>query len=197
MRIEILVFDGFDELDAFGPFEVLSTPGIDVALVTHDQPRRVTTQRGLELQVKEVLGDPDGIVVVGGGWQNRAPQGAWAEYQRGDLTRVLVEHSATTDWVASVCTGAMLLATAGLLEGREATTNRNAFDDLRPFVRAVLPERVVDAGNRITAGGLSAGLDLGLALLARVKGDEAAHARAAGIEYEPQGRIWRSERPPR
>lgn len=192
VRIEIVLFDGFDELDVFGPFEVLSTPGIDVALVTYDQPRVVTSQRGVELRIGQTLGRPDGIVVPGGGWLSRGPRGAWAEAERGDLAAALVARQDDAEWIASVCSGAMLLAVAGLLEGRDATTNRAVFDELRPHVRAVLPERVVDAGDRITAGGLTAGLDLGLALIDRILGPEAAAERAAGIEYVPQGRVHRT-----
>ena len=195
MRIEIVMFEGFDELDALGPFEVLSTPGIDVELVTVDGPRVVTSQRGLRLEIGTRLGSPEGIVVPGGGWLNRAPEGAWAQAERGDLGRVLQARADSAGWIASVCSGAMLLATAGLLRGREATTNRNVFADLEPYVAAVLDERVVDAGDRITAGGLTAGLDLGLALIERHLGTAAADRRAAQLEYRRQGRVWRSPLP--
>jgi transcriptional regulator GlxA family with amidase domain len=128
--------------------------------------------------------------VPGGGWNNHAPEGSWAEAQRGELPRALQERADGTRWIASVCTGAMLLATAGLLDGRYATTNRNAFDELRPHVLDVVAERVVDHGDRITAGGLTAGLDLGIWIIERELGTAAADERCNGMEYQRQGRVW-------
>ena len=189
MRIEIVVFDGFDELDAFGPFEVLSG-GFDVELVALDRPGPVTTSRGVQLVTRSALSRPDAVVVPGGGWLDRAREGSWAQAQRGALPAALAELAPGLAWVAAVCTGAMLLASAGLLTDRYATTNRNAFDELRPHVRDVLDERVVQDGNRITAGGLSAGLDLGLWITERHLGTAAADRAAAGIEYHRQGRVW-------
>jgi transcriptional regulator GlxA family with amidase domain len=190
MRIEIVLFDGFDEIDAFGPFEVLAGADLDVSVVVHGRPRTVVSQRGLRLDVLESLGHPDGIVVPGGGWLNHAQAGSWAEVQRGDLPAALRERAADSSWVASVCTGAMILAATGLLEGRYATTNRNAFEELRPYVLDVLNERVVDHGDRVTAGGLTAGLDLGLHLVERTLGEARAIQRAEEIEYQRQGRTW-------
>src|SRR5262249_35243599 len=157
---EIVVFDGFDEIDVFGPFEVLSSAGFDVALAAVERPGAVVSMRGVSLDVSAVLGEADGIVVPGGGWLNHADEGSWAQAQRGTLGNRLAELSPR--WLASVCTGSMLLATAGLLKDRYATTNRNAFGELAPYVAEVIDERVVDHGDRITAGGLTAGLDLGL-----------------------------------
>ena len=190
MRIEIIVFDGFDELDAFGPFEVLAQTELDIALVTVDRPRSIVSQLGLQLNISESLGEPDAIIVPGGGWLNRAEQGSWAEVQRGELPAALRTHADRTQWIASVCTGALVLAESGLLHGRFATTNRNAFDELRPFVRDVLSERVVEDGRRITAGGLTAGIDLGLWIIERTLGTARADQRAAEIEYQRHGRTW-------
>jgi transcriptional regulator GlxA family with amidase domain len=192
MRIEILVYDGFDEIDAFGPFEVLSNAGFEVELVAVEQPGTVTSMRGVRLLPETCLGTPDGIVVPGGGWLNRAPEGSWAQAQRGVLPARLATVATSAQWVASVCTGSMLLATAGLLEGRYATTNRNAFDNLTPYVREVIDERVVDDGDIITAGGLTAGLDLGLWITERYSGTAVADRVARSIEYLRQGRVWRA-----
>jgi transcriptional regulator GlxA family with amidase domain len=195
MKIEIVVFDGFDEIDAFGPFEVLSSAGFDVALVGVDKPGVVVSQRGVRLDVGAALGTPDGVVVPGGGWLDRAPEGSWAQAQRGTLAARLVAAAASARWLASVCTGGMLLASAGLLEGRYATTNRNAVDELRPLVGTVIDERVVDDGDRITAAALTAGLDLGLWITERELGTEAADRVSASLEYPRNGRVWRA--PPR
>ncbi|HEX6354953.1 DJ-1/PfpI family protein [Actinophytocola sp.] len=183
MRIEIVAFDGFDELDVFGPFEVLSLAGLEVALVAVERPGIVTGQGGARLQVSEVLGRADGVVVPGGGWLNRSAVGAWAEARRGVLPARLAELAPSTRWMASVCTGALLLAAAGLLTHRRATTNRGAFEELRAHDVTVLDQRVVDDGDRVTAGALSAGLDLGLRLTERELGAATAARVAAAIEY--------------
>jgi transcriptional regulator GlxA family with amidase domain len=190
MRIEIVLFDGFDEIDVFGPFEVLSSAGFRVDLVAVEHPGVVVSMRGVSLNVSAVLGEPDGVVVPGGGWLDRATEGSWAQAQRGTLLNRLVEIAPNTQWLASVCTGSMLLATAGLLTGRYATTNRNAFDELAPHVAEVIDERVVDDGDRITAGGLTAGLDLGLWIAERELGSNVADRVSRSIEYTRQGRIW-------
>lgn len=189
MRIEILLFDGFDEIDALGPFEVLSG-AFEVELVTLDRPGMVTTRRGLQVTTRSALGRPDGVIVPGGGWLDHAPEGSWAQGQRGRLPTALADLAPRLLWVASVCTGSLLLASAGLLTDRYATTNRNAFAELRPHVRDVLDERVVQDRDRITAGGLTAGLDLALWLTERHHGTAAADRAAAGIEYQRQGRVW-------
>ncbi|MFI5924868.1 DJ-1/PfpI family protein [Micromonospora sp. NPDC051543] len=183
MRIDIVVFDGFDELDVFGPFEVLSVAGLDVRLVAVERPGPVTSMRGVELRVPDVLGPADGVIVPGGGWLNRAAEGAWAQAQRGELPARLSALAPSTRWMASVCTGALLLAAAGLLTGRRATTNRNAYDELRGYDVTVLDERVVDDGDRVTAGALTAGLDLGLWLTERELGGGMADGVATAIEY--------------
>jgi hypothetical protein len=132
--------------------------------------------------------------VPGGGWLDGAPEGAWAQVQRGELPKRLVEVAASARWVGSVCTGALLLAASGLLDGRYATTNRNAVGELEPYVKAVVTERVVDDGDRVTAGGLTAGIDLGLWITERELGTAKADEVAATIEYERQGRVWRAPR---
>lgn len=185
MRIEIVVFDGFDELDVFGPFEVLSIAGFDVGLVTVERPGPVSSMRGVQLQVGEVLGRPDGVIVPGGGWLDRATEGAWAQAQRGVLPAKLSALAPSTRWMASVCTGALLLAAAGLLTARRATTNRNAHEELRAHDVTVLDQRVVDDGDRVTAGAITAGLDLGLWLTERELGAASAGRVAEIIEYAP------------
>ena len=194
MRIEIVIFDGFDELDAFGPFEVLSSAGFDVELVAVRGAGPVRSMRGVQLDVRSALGRPDGVIVVGGGWLNRAEEGAWAQAQTGVLLERLADVAGSARWMASVCTGGMLLAVAGLLTGRNATTNRNAYDELRAYGVNVIEERVVDDGDRVTAGALSAGLDLGLWLTERELGPERATAVAATIDFSLRSPAWK--RPP-
>ncbi|MEV4211979.1 DJ-1/PfpI family protein [Micromonospora sp. NPDC049662] len=183
MRIQIVVFDGFDELDVFGPFEVLAMAGFAVELVAVERPGPVRSMRGVTLHVPTVLGPADGIVVPGGGWLNRAAAGSWAQAQHGVLPARLAALAPATRWLASVCTGSLLLAAAGLLTGRRATTNRNAYEELRAYGVTVLDERVVDDGDRITAGALSAGLDLALWITEREVDVATADRVAATIEY--------------
>jgi transcriptional regulator GlxA family with amidase domain len=195
MRIEIPVFDGVDEIDVFGPFEVLAGTGFEVELVGVEAPGRIATQRGVRLETVTALGHPDAVIVPGGGWLSRAPEGAHAQAQRGILPSTLAALAPSLDFIASVCTGSMLLAAAGLLHHRHATTNRNVHDELREQGVEVVDERVVDDGDIITAGGLTAGIDLGLWIVERELGTAAADRRARSIEYERQGRVWRA--PPR
>ncbi|MCW6007408.1 DJ-1/PfpI family protein [Micromonospora sp. CPCC 205371] len=183
MRIEIVLFDGFDELDVFGPFEVLSMAGFDVELVAVERAGPVISMRGVQWRVAAVLGGPEGVVVRGGGWLNRAAAGAWAQASHGLLPARLAALAPSARWMASVCTGGMLLAAAGLLAGRRATTNRNAYGELAAYGVTVVDERVVDDGDRITAGALTAGLDLGLWITERELGAATANRVAATIEY--------------
>lgn len=194
MRAEFVVFDGFDEIDVFGPFETLASGGFEVALVGVERAGRVVSMRGVRLDVEAVLGQPEVLVVPGGGWLNHAPEGSWAQAQRRTLPDRLAELAPTTRIVASVCTGSLLLAAAGLLEGRHATTNRNAFEELRGYGVEVVDERVVDDGLIITAGGLTAGLDLGLWIVERELGTAVADRVCRSIEYVRHGRVWRSSR---
>jgi transcriptional regulator GlxA family with amidase domain len=194
MRIEILVFEGFDEIDVFGPFEVLSSAGFEVELVALE-PGNLHSMRGVRLHVAGTLARPEALVVPGGGWLNRAPEGAWTQVQRGVLPVALADVATSARWMASVCSGAMLLAAAGLLAGRYATTNRGAYDDLRPHVLEVVEERVVDDGDIITSGSLTSGLDLGLWITERELGSAVADRVARSLEYPRQGRVWHA--PPR
>ena len=192
LRIQIAVFDGFDEIDVFAPYEMLSGPDVTVELATVGEPRTLRSMRGVAIAADSRLESCDGIIVPGGGWGNRAEAGAWAEVQRGDLTARLAELAPTLPWLASVCSGGMIVASAGLLADRPATTNPGCYDELRPLVGEVIDERVVDDGDRISAGALFCGADLGLWLLEREFGTAAADRAATIKAYARQGRVWRS-----
>jgi transcriptional regulator GlxA family with amidase domain len=192
MRIEIPLFDGFDELDAVGPFEVLtnavSLAGADwdVALVGAHGPGEVRGSHGLRVAVSEGLGSPDALVVPGGRWSSRSG-GVWREVQEGTLPARLRELAPSLDWVASVCTGAMLLAAASLTDGRPATTHQAAIEDLRASGAIILDgARVVDDGDLLTAAGVTSGIDLALHLVERHWGADGAAAVAAMIEHPRQ-----------
>ena len=184
MRIEILLFDGFDDLDAFGPFEVLTNGGLDTRLVTLEPCDAVTTSHGARVIPDGVLGAPDLVLVPGGGWNDGNPAGARAEAERGALPAALARRHATGGRVGSVCTGAMLLASAGLLAGRPATTHHSALEDLRAAGADVREgERFVDDGDIVTAAGVTSGIDLALHLVAQAHGEAAADAAAREIEW--------------
>ncbi|MFB6270753.1 MAG: DJ-1/PfpI family protein [Halobacterium sp.] len=190
MDVAILLYEGFDELDAVAPYEVFRTAAafgadVDAGLQTLVPSEQVTASHGLRVEPDDVLiGTPDFVVVPGGGWNDRAEAGTWAEVQDGQLPERLATLHEGGATVASVCTGAMLLAEAGLLDGRPATTHESAKDDLREYDVDVRDDRYVDDGTILTAGGVTAGIDLALHVLGRECSPEVAERVAEEIEYE-------------
>ena len=189
MRIEIAVFDGFDEMDAIAPYEVLRTAAalgapIEAELVGAHGAATVTASHGLRLVVDRGPSEaPDVLLVPGGGWFHGA--GVRDEIERGDLPRAMAAAHEAGSIVGSVCTGAMLLAAAGLVEGRRATTHHEAIEDLRAAgARIVDGARFVDDGDIVSAGGVTSGLDLALHLVERIAGLSIADRVASEIEYE-------------
>ena len=190
MDIDILLFDGFDELDAVGPYEVLTSARdlgapFDVALAGVDGDGVVTAAHGMRLLPDRTAGSrtPDLVVVPGGGWNTRGPLGARAQVERGVLPARLSEWHASGIAVATVCTGALIAGSAGLLDGRPATTHHANLDDLAGMGAHVVEGRVVDDGDVLSAGGVTSGLDLALHLVAREAGEDLAARVAADIEY--------------
>lgn len=199
MNVQIVLFDGFDELDAIAPHEIWQMarelkPDLEVQLVTSDGKKDLTASNGLRVQAQGQLGarKPDIVVVPGGGWMTRSAAGAWAEAQRGTLPGKLAQLHRDGVTMASVCTGAFLLAAAGLLKNRPATTNHGAWDELAATGAQVVRARVVDDGNVITAGGITCGIDLTLWLVERFIHSQAAHELEDRLEYERRGTVWRS-----
>jgi transcriptional regulator GlxA family with amidase domain len=186
-RIEILMFNGFDELDVVAPFEIFVSTGFHVELVTLGRSTKVLGAHGMGVIPTAELGaQPDLLVVPGGRWSSRSGEGARAEVSRGVIPAAIAERHAAGCCIAGVCTGAMLLAASGILGGRPAVTHRSALEDLRAFGVEVRPEaRVVDDGDVITAGGVTSGIDLALHIVARERGRDAAQAEAARIELPP------------
>lgn len=199
MRIDIVLFPGFDELDALAPFEVLQNAvplGVDfqVRLVSSSGAGEVVGAHTLRVYAEASLRDeprPELIVVPGGGWNDRSEKGARAEVERGDIPAYLAELHQTGTTVAAVCTGAMLVAAAGLLRGRPAITHHSAMEDLRAMGAEVIHERVVDHGEVITAGGVTSDLDLALWLVERFASKDMAEEVARRMEYRRVGRVWR------
>ena len=184
MEIEILFYDGFDELDVFGPFEVLTGAGIPTRLVTAEPCAEVVSAGGARVVPHGVVGDPDLVLVPGGNWSSRAPQGAWAEAQRGAIGAAMKARHEAGRRLGSICTGAMILAHAGLLKGRRAITHHTAIDELEAYGADVRHgERFVDDGDIVTAAGVTSGIDLALWLVERERGAAAAAAQADEIEW--------------
>jgi transcriptional regulator GlxA family with amidase domain len=195
----ILLFDGFDELDALAPYEVLrraeeAGAPFSVSLVSREGAREVTAFYGARVQAEAALtleARPDILIVPGGGWNHRGPHGARVEVERGAAPRLIAQLHAAGTIMAGVCTGAMLLAAAGLTKERPATTHSLAREELRALGAEVYDARVVDDGDVLTAAGVTSGLDLALWLVERFAGSALAHAVERRLEYERRGVVWR------
>ncbi len=194
MIIDLIVYDGIDELDALGPLEVLRNAerlGADMTsrLVTRQAQPVVRGSYGLRFTPDGVYqpGEAEIVVVPGGGWVGRADVGAWGESQRGEWLPLLAEAAGTARVVAGVCTGTMLLAHAGVVGGRRAATHHDAWHELEATGALVVKDRVVDDGNLVTSGGVTSGIDLALWLVHREVSAESAGRVATRIEYVWQG----------
>jgi transcriptional regulator GlxA family with amidase domain len=183
MNIAILLYDGFTALDAIGPYEVLSRlPGASVTFVAHESGPVRTDSAMLTLHAERPLQDltrPDLVLVPGGPGEVAARAGA-------PVLEWLRRADSTSTWTVSVCTGSLILAAAGLLDGRRATSHWLALEELRRLGAHPVRERVVFDGKYVTAAGVSAGIDMALALAARIAGEDVAQAIQLGIEYDPQ-----------
>ncbi|GAA3504847.1 DJ-1/PfpI family protein [Streptomyces prasinosporus] len=183
MQIAVVLFDRFTALDAVGPYETLGRlPDAETVFVAERTgPVRADTG-ALAITADRSLAEvpaPDVLVVPGG-------PGQTPQMENGTLLDWLRAADATSAWTTSVCTGSLLLAAAGLLEGRRATSHWLALEHLRRYGAEPTGERVVTDGKYVTAAGVSSGIDMGLTLLGRIAGDE--HARAVQLltEYDPQ-----------
>jgi putative intracellular protease/amidase len=181
--VAIPIYDKFTVLDAVGPYEVLCRlPGAKVTFVA-EKPGPVEAETRMLSLVAEAsfsdLPQPE-VVVVPGGYGNRG-----LLEQSGLVDWVRKAHE-TTQWTTSVCTGALVLAAAGILDGVEASTHWLARDELRELGAVPVEDRVVERGKIVTAAGVSAGIDMALTLVSRIANDDVAQAIQLGIEYDPQ-----------
>ena len=182
MQIALVLYPGFTSLDIIGPYDVLrSMPGAEPAFVA-EQPGEVRDDSGtLALVADRTLEEmprPE-IVVVPGGFGTRRL------LRHEPLLSWLRSVHETSIWTTSVCTGSLLLAAAGLLNGLPATTHWLARDTLASLGARPVADRVVQEGKIITAAGVSAGIDMALRLVQLIHGDGAAQAVQLGIEYDP------------
>ncbi|MFI7675995.1 DJ-1/PfpI family protein [Actinophytocola sp. NPDC049390] len=183
MRITILLFDRMAALDAIGPYEVLRySENAEVVFVGKEKGEVRAGQGTLGLVADAALSDvreTDVVLVPGGPGQ--------VDLMADDeVLSWLREIDKTSTWTTSVCTGSLVLAAAGLLAGRKATTHWLAQDQLPAFGVEAVAERVVFDGKYVTAAGVSAGIDMALTLVDRVAGNVAAQAIQLGLEYDPR-----------
>jgi transcriptional regulator GlxA family with amidase domain len=183
MQIAILIFDKLTALDAVGPYEVLrSVPGWEVKFVGLEKGQVRTDSGALGLSADfalEEVSEAD-IVLVPGGEGNRPLLSDDA------VLSWLRQIDAGSRWTTSVCTGSLVLAAAGLLDGRRATSHWLYLEQLRELGADPLGGRFVEDGKMVTAAGVSAGIDMALHLVGREAGPEVAQAIQLGIEYDPQ-----------
>ncbi len=181
IRVAFLLFPNVTQLDLTGPAQVLSRLGnVTIDLVARDLAP-VPTDAGFALMSTATFADaaqPDILCIPGGVGVNDAME--------DDATLAWVTQAAAgAAWVTSVCTGSLLLGAAGLLRGYRATTHWASHHHLAAFGAVPVKERVVIDRNRATGGGVTAGIDFGLALTAAIRGE--AHARLVqlSLEYDP------------
>ncbi|WBB61373.1 DJ-1/PfpI family protein [Streptomyces sp. WMMC500] len=183
MQIAIVLFDRFTALDAVGPYEMLGRmSGADVVTVAEARGPVRNDVGSLAVVADAALdevGRPDIVVVPGGPGQSEQ----MADGPLHEWLRAVDEH---TRWTTSVCTGSLVLAAAGLLRGRRATSHWLAREQLRAHGAEPAGERVVFDGKYVTAAGVSAGIDMSLTLVGRLQGDARGQAVQLATEYDPQ-----------
>ncbi len=182
MDIAIYLFDGITALDAVGPYEVLARlPDARVRFVGETVGPARTDNGALALMCDVARSDVEraDLLLIPGGFGTRGLEG---DEPVLDWIRSMDETTTTT---MSVCTGSMLLAAAGLLEGREATTHWASLERLAEYAAIPTSRRVVTSGKYVTAAGVSSGIDMALRYAADVFGDELAMTLQLGIEYDP------------
>ena len=184
LRLATVLFEGFETLDVFGPLQIFgNAPDVFDIFTVAAASGPVRSRQGQRVVADYDLQscpEPDALLVPGG----------WG-------TRELVDDTPFIEWLAararvasltmSVCTGAALIARAGLLDGKRATTNRLAFDWVRshgPKVEWQMDTRWIDEGEVVTSAGVSAGIDMALGVIARLVGEERAHLLADLAEYD-------------
>ncbi|MGV8854012.1 MAG: DJ-1/PfpI family protein [Devosia sp.] len=186
--IAILIFPGVEELDFVGPWEVFSVAKLmgaplEVCTIGWREPT-VTCARGLKVTADYAFADkpPADVVLIPGG------KGTRVLAQDDAFNAEIREYLAAAKWQTSVCTGSALLARAGFLEGRQATTNRGALDFLRAHAphTYILDQRYVHDGNVVTSAGISAGIDMSLWLVGHLFGEDTARATQTHMEYFPE-----------
>lgn len=183
MKITIMLYEQMTALDVMGPYEVLSRlPEAEVTFVAKKKGLVKNDIGSLGIEAHKSIDEVDStdIFLVGGG------PGDPAVREDAEQLEWVRKMDKTSQWTTSVCTGSLILAAAGLLEGRNATSHFAFLDVLEAFGAKKTLQRTVFDGKVVTAAGVSAGIDMALALTAKIVDENYAKAIQLGIEYDPQ-----------
>jgi transcriptional regulator GlxA family with amidase domain len=181
--VGLVLYPQFTALDIVGPFQTLvDVPGLDVFFVAADRGPVVDHTGRLTLQAARSFDEVESldVLVVPGGFADRGIDST------NDVVQFVKKIHPTTTWTTSVCTGSIYLAHAGILNELNATTHWASYDRLRELGAFPTEQRVIREGKIITAAGVSAGIDMGLTLVAALEGEEMAKMIQLAIEYDPQ-----------
>jgi len=183
-RLGVVLYPVFELLDVFGPLEMFGILSDRVEIVvTAERPGPVTSAQGPDVLAHHGLAEcpPLDLLLVPGGFGTRT------EYQNPALLKFLRQRGPESEVTMSVCSGSALLAAAGLLDGRRATTNKMFFNEIAEQatnVDWVREARWVEDGRYVTSSGVSAGIDMALAVIAKLYGQETSEQLALATEYE-------------
>jgi transcriptional regulator GlxA family with amidase domain len=181
--VGLVLYPQFTALDIVGPFQTLvDVPGLDVFFVAANRGPVVDHTGRLTLQAERSFEEVESldVLVVPGGFADRGIDST------NDVVNFVRKIHPTTSWTTSVCTGSIYLAHAGILNGLNATTHWASYDRLKELGAFPTEQRVIQEGKIITAAGVSAGIDMGLTLVAALEGEEMAKMIQLAIEYDPQ-----------
>lgn len=197
LSIAIALFEGVEELDAMGPYQVFRSAKdlgakLKVELVSLEPEKRVHTFHGIEisnvsLYSAETLWDV--FIIPGGGWLSKQQTGVRRLIQQGIWPNRISQMNTRGTVVVGICSGAFILGAAGLLRDRAATTHHKAFGALSSYGAKGIHKRVVDTGTVITAAGIAAGIDLAFWIVERFLGTQFAKQTEEYIEYRRQGHV--------
>jgi putative intracellular protease/amidase len=183
-----IMYDNFELLDLFGPLEMFGNVGPEIKIITvAEQPGPISSVQGPQTIAEFGFSDCPGLdlILLPGGL------GTLTQLKNPALLGFLKDHASSAEIIMSVCSGSALLAKAGLLDGRRATSNKQFFNlaaSQSDRVKWVAEARWVEDGPLVTSSGVSAGLDMALAVIARLFGRERAESIANRTEY-----IWQED----
>ncbi|WP_439661319.1 DJ-1/PfpI family protein [Lentzea sp. HUAS TT2] len=191
MKAQVVLFDGFDPMDAIGPYETLTAGGVRTELVAVEGPREVPGGLNLLSLKATAQLDPGTDVIIVPGAAALQEQEVFALLSAGAATLAPALKD-TTAIIATVCGGSLLLAIGGLIKGRNATTNHLGLHALESMGVNAVRARIVDDGDLVTAAGVSSGIDLGLHLIERELGAQQALEVEELFFHERRGTAWRA-----